>query len=323
MLRCGKPGANVMTAWRYVGCAALLALLGGCASGPMDIPERPQSAPAGSDRDGTPEFRADLANVPDAIPRPEPRTAAGNKSPYTVLGKTYRVRPVPPGHRERGLGSWYGTKFHGRKTSLGDPYDVYTMTAAHKTLPLPSYVRVTNLENGKRAVVRVNDRGPFHEDRVIDLSYAAAYRLGYANKGTALLELEVLDPMAPEWVAKRAGREYRSTDVAASEPVRVGPAAEPDALPDVVAGADAGVAAAAMDEGLQRRVWLQAGAFRSLDGARNLQRNLTALLDQDVIIQTVAGWHRVRVGPLANDAVLDDALRRLAAARLAAQVVTE
>ena len=296
-----------MSAWRYVGSAALLALLGGCASGPMDIPERPQSAPAGSDRDGTPEFRADLANVPDAIPRPEPRTAAGNKSPYTVLGKTYRVRPVPPGHRERGLGSWYGTKFHGRKTSLGDPYDVYTMTAAHKTLPLPSYVRVTNLENGKRAVVRVNDRGPFHEDRVIDLSYAAAYRLGYANKGTALLELEVLDPMAPEWVAKRAGREYRG----------------PDALPDVVAGADAGVTAAAMDEGLQRRVWLQAGAFRSLDGARNLQRNLTALLDQDVIIQTVAGWHRVRVGPLASDAVLDDALRRLAAARLAAQVVTE
>ena len=296
-----------MSAWRYVGCAALLALLGGCASGPMDIPERPQSAPAGSDRDGTPEFRADLANVPDAVPRPEPRTAAGNKSPYTVLGKTYRVRPVPPGHRERGLGSWYGTKFHGRKTSLGDPYDVYTMTAAHKTLPLPSYVRVTNLENGKRAVVRVNDRGPFHEDRVIDLSYAAAYRLGYANKGTALLELEVLDPMAPEWVAKRAGREHR----------------RPDALPDVVAGADAGVAVAAMDEGLQRRVWLQAGAFRSLDGARNLQRNLIALLDQDVIIQTVAGWHRVRVGPLASDAVLDDALRRLAAARLAAQVVTE
>ena len=120
-----------------------------------------------------------------------------------------------------------------------------------------------------------------------------------------LLELEVLDPMAPEWVAKRAGREHR----------------RPDALPDVVAGADAGLAA--MDEGLQRRVWLQAGAFRSLDGARNLQRNLTALLDQDVIIQTVAGWHRVRVGPLASAAVLDDALRRLAAARLAAQVVTE
>jgi rare lipoprotein A len=277
--------------------------------------------PAGSDKDGTPGYRADLANVPDAIPRPEVRTAAGNKSPYTVLGKTYRVKPVSPGHRERGLGSWYGTKFHGRKTSLGEDYDVYTMTAAHKSLPLPTYVRVTNLENGKRAVVRVNDRGPFHEDRVIDLSYAAAYRLGYANKGTALLELEVLDPMAPEWVAKRAGREYREPAMAARAPESAPVAA--DSLPDVVAGADPGFSPESAASEMQRRVWLQAGAFRSIDGARNLQRNLAALLDQDVTIQTVAGWHRVRVGPLANDAVLDDALRRLAAARLAAQVVTE
>jgi rare lipoprotein A len=231
------------------------------------------------------------------------------------------VKPVSPGHRERGLGSWYGTKFHGRKTSLGEDYDVYTMTAAHKSLPLPTYVRVTNLENGKRAVVRVNDRGPFHEDRVIDLSYAAAYRLGYANKGTALLELEVLDPMAPEWVAKRAGREYREPAMAARAPESAPVAA--DSLPDVVAGADPGFSPESAASEMQRRVWLQAGAFRSIDGARNLQRNLAALLDQDVTIQTVAGWHRVRVGPLANDAVLDDALRRLAAARLAAQVVTE
>jgi rare lipoprotein A len=310
-----------MTLGRTLGCAALLALLAGCASGPPAFPERPVAVPAGSDKDGTPGYRADLANVPDAIPRPEVRTAAGNKSPYTVLGKTYRVKPVSPGHRERGLGSWYGTKFHGRKTSLGEDYDVYTMTAAHKSLPLPTYVRVTNLENGKRAVVRVNDRGPFHEDRVIDLSYAAAYRLGYANKGTALLELEVLDPMAPEWVAKRAGREYREPAMAARAPESAPVAA--DSLPDVVAGADPGFSPESAASEMQRRVWLQAGAFRSIDGARNLQRNLAALLDQDVTIQTVAGWHRVRVGPLANDAVLDDALRRLAAARLAAQVVTE
>lgn len=310
-----------MNVWRVLGCAVLLALLAGCASAPPAFPERPGAVPAGSDKDGTPGYRADLANVPDAIPRPEPRTAAGNKSPYTVLGKTYRVKPVPPGYRERGLGSWYGTKFHGRKTSLGEDYDVYTMTAAHKTLPLPTYLRVTNLENGKHAVVRVNDRGPFHEDRVIDLSYAAAYRLGYADKGTALLELEVLDPMAPEWVAKRAGREYHEPAVAARAPARSAPGA--DELPDVVAGADPGLSSMPASGGMHRRVWLQAGAFRSIDGARNLQRSLAALLDQDVSIQTVAGWHRVRVGPLANDAVLDDARRRLAAARLAAQVVTE
>lgn len=329
----------------------LLLLLGGCASEQRDDvasqPAKPTSA--GSDRDGTPGYRADLANAPDAIPRPEVRTAAGNKSPYTVLGKTYRVRPVPAGHRERGLGSWYGTKFHGRKTSLGDDYDVYTMTAAHKTLPLPSYLRVTNLENGRHAVVRVNDRGPFHEDRVIDLSYAAAYRLGYADKGTALLELEVLDPMAPEWVAKRAGREYRQPQSVARsapseglelspEPARVAVpvlAREPGSeLPDVVAQSESGagpapiaaegvaVADAAAGAGVSR-TWLQAGAFRSMDGARSLQRSIAALVDQDVVIQTVSGWHRVRVGPLANLAALDETRRRLESLQVAAQVVTE
>ena len=329
----------------------LLLLLGGCASEQRDDvasqPAKPTSA--GSDRDGTPGYRADLANAPDAVPRPEVRTAAGNKSPYTVLGKTYRVRPVPAGHRERGLGSWYGTKFHGRKTSLGDDYDVYTMTAAHKTLPLPSYLRVTNLENGRHAVVRVNDRGPFHEDRVIDLSYAAAYRLGYADKGTALLELEVLDPMAPEWVAKRAGREYQQPQSVARsapseglelspEPARVAVpvlAREPGSeLPDVVAQSESGagpapiaaegvaVADAAAGSGVSR-TWLQAGAFRSMDGARSLQRSIAALVDQDVVIQTVSGWHRVRVGPLANLAALDETRRRLESLQVAAQVVTE
>jgi rare lipoprotein A len=329
----------------------LLLLLGGCASEQRDdVASQPaKPTPAGSDRDGTPGYRADLANAPDAVPRPEVRTKAGNKSPYTVLGKTYRVQPVPAGHRERGLGSWYGTKFHGRKTSLGDDYDVYTMTAAHKTLPLPSYLRVTNLENGRRAVVRVNDRGPFHEDRVIDLSYAAAYRLGYAGKGTALLELEVLDPMAPEWVAKRAGREYQQPQSVARsapsegpdlspEPARVAVpvlAREPGSeLPDVVAQSESGagpapiaaegvaVADAAAGSGVSR-TWLQAGAFRSMDGARSLQRSIAALVDQDVVIQTVSGWHRVRVGPLANLAALDETRRRLESLQVAAQVVTE
>lgn len=338
----------------HLPAVLLLLLLGGCASEQRgDVAGRPaKPTPAGSDRDGTPGYRADLANAPDAVPRPEVRTAAGNKSPYTVLGKTYRVQPVPAGHRERGLGSWYGTKFHGRKTSLGDDYDVYTMTAAHKTLPLPSYLRVTNLENGRHAVVRVNDRGPFHEDRVIDLSYAAAYRLGYADKGTALLELEVLDPMAPEWVAKRAGREYRQPQAVASsapseglelspEPARVAApvvAREPGSgLPDVVAQSESGagpapiaaesIAPATVDVGSDGpatpRTWLQAGAFRSMDGARSLQRSIAALVDQDVVIQTVSGWHRVRVGPLANLAALDETRRRLASLQVAAQVVTE
>ena len=288
-----------MTARNALRSAALLVLallLGGCAGDPRIPGETAPEAPEvlQSDRDGAPPFRGDIMRIPDAVPRPEVRTAAGNKSPYTVLGRTYTVRPVPAGHRERGLGSWYGTKFHGRKTSLGEDYDVYSMTAAHKTLPLPSYVRVTNLENGRRIIVRVNDRGPFHDGRVIDLSYAAAYRLGYANGGTALVELEVLDPMAPEWVAMRAGLAEQSHAVAAV------PAAPPG-----------------------RRTWVQAGAFRSMDGARSLQQDLLRSLGREVSIHSGGGWHRVRVGPLHDSGVLEDVRQRLVAAQLAAQVVTE
>ena len=281
----------------YAGVVALVVMLAGCASQPGTSPSAPVAG--GSDRpqqDGTPEFRADIMTIPDAVPRPEPVTSAGNKSPYTVLGTTYRVAPARPGYRERGFASWYGTKFHGQYTSNGEPYDVYTMTAAHKTLPIPCYVRVKNVENGRSIVVRVNDRGPFHEGRVLDLSYAAAYRLGYANKGTALVELEVLDPMAPEWVAKR--REMAGdARLVASQPVA-------------------------------RKTYLQAGAFRSMDGARSLQQSLASLLGHEVFIHRSADaaspWYRVRIGPLESTEALEDARRRLAAASIAgAQVVTE
>ncbi|MCB1632385.1 MAG: septal ring lytic transglycosylase RlpA family protein [Pseudomonadales bacterium] len=281
----------------YAGVVALVVMLAGCASQPGTSPGAPVAG--GSDRpqqDGTPEFRADIMTIPDAVPRPEPVTSAGNKSPYTVLGTTYRVAPARPGYRERGFASWYGTKFHGQYTSNGEPYDVYTMTAAHKTLPIPCYVRVKNVENGRSIVVRVNDRGPFHEGRVLDLSYAAAYRLGYANKGTALVELEVLDPMAPEWVAKR--REMAGdARLVASQPVA-------------------------------RKTYLQAGAFRSMDGARSLQQTLASLLGHEVFIHRSADaaspWYRVRIGPLESTEALEDARRRLAAASIAgAQVVTE
>ena len=281
----------------YAGVVALVVMLAGCASQPGTSPSAPVAG--GSDRpqqDGTPEFRADIMTIPDAVPRPEPVTSAGNKSPYTVLGTTYRVAPARPGYRERGFASWYGTKFHGQYTSNGEPYDVYTMTAAHKTLPIPCYVRVKNVENGRSIVVRVNDRGPFHEGRVLDLSYAAAYRLGYANKGTALVELEVLDPMAPEWVAKR--REMAGdARLVASQPVA-------------------------------RKTYLQAGAFRSMDGARSLQQTLASLLGHEVFIHRSADaaspWYRVRIGPLESTEALEDARRRLAAASIAgAQVVTE
>lgn len=283
-----------MSRANYPVVLLLLLTLGGCASTPQEtspapVVTGPVTAPSGVPllKDGTPEFRAEMLSIPDAVPRQEPVTAAGNKSPYTVLGSTYRISPVAAGHRERGYGSWYGTKFHGQNTSNGEPYDVYSMTAAHKTLPIPSYVRVTNLENGRRIIVRVNDRGPFHDGRVIDLSYAAAYRLGYADKGTALVELEVLDPSAPEWVAKRG-------------------------------------AAPAAPVGSERKTYLQAGAFRSVESARTLQQDLARVLAQNVSIHANDGWYRVRVGPLENTEILHEAQRRIAAASLgAAQVVTE
>ncbi len=131
--------------------------------------------------------------IADAIPKDEPRTQAGNKSPYMVFGKVYRVLDDATGYKEQGGASWYGLKFHGHQTSNGEIYDINGMTAAHKTLPIPSYVKVTNIKNGRSAIVRINDRGPFKEGRIIDLSYAAASKLGYIAQGTAEVIVEAID----------------------------------------------------------------------------------------------------------------------------------
>ena len=193
-----------------VSVALLCLVLTGCAQ--REVRELP---PAGSeqrgqhrsdsrplqavrDQDAAPVSPRDVSNVPEAVPKPEPLARYGNHSPYTVLGRSYSVLPSAKGYVERGIASWYGVKFHGRMTSTREPYDIYQMTAAHKTLPLPSYVRVTNLETGKSLLVRVNDRGPFHENRIIDLSYAAAVQLGIQAKGTGLVEVRAIDPAHPE-----------------------------------------------------------------------------------------------------------------------------
>ena len=137
-----------------------------------------------------------FAEIPDAIPQAEFKSRSGNPETYAIDGVTYRVLDTSDGYREEGLASWYGGYFHGRSTSSGDVYDMYLMTAAHKSLPLPTYVRVTNLGNGRSVVVRVNDRGPFVEDRIIDLSFTAATKLGMADTGTARVEVIALDPPA-------------------------------------------------------------------------------------------------------------------------------
>ena len=160
------------------------ALLAGCSGS--------SSSRYSIEQDHGPRGHVDLSHVPDAVPREEPKSRGGNKSPYTVLGKKYYVMDSAAGYKQRGVASWYGKKFHGHKTSNGETYDMYGMSAAHKALPLPTFVRVTNLDNGKQVVVRVNDRGPFHGARLIDLSYAAAFKLDMLNKGTARVEIEAI-----------------------------------------------------------------------------------------------------------------------------------
>lgn len=177
--------------------AALVLMLAGCGGVPTqpDKPSQPAARTGGYYLDDGPPDRppADLDRVPDAVPRAEPLHRFANR-PYQVFGVAYTPHTTRQAHVEEGLASWYGRRFHGKKTSSGEMYDMYAMTGAHPTLPIPSYVRVTALNNGRSVVVRINDRGPFHRNRVIDLSYAAAHRLGYVAAGSTRVRVEVLDP---------------------------------------------------------------------------------------------------------------------------------
>jgi rare lipoprotein A len=207
----------------------ILFLLAGCGGKPVRVtdssasrkPAAIQKRGGGYYKDDGPaaEIPANLDSIPDARPRLEPLRHAANK-PYVVLGKTYVPNTTLKPLRQRGIGSWYGKKFHGRKTSIGEPYDMFAMTAAHPTLALPSYARVTHLGNGRSVVVRVIDRGPFHAGRIIDLSYAAAYRLGYIDDGSARVEVEALLPT------------NSTSPLYAAPPVRILPAKPPLKAPE-------------------------------------------------------------------------------------------
>lgn len=230
----------------------------------------------GDIRDSAPAQPVDTSHVPDAVPRYETRTMAGNKNPYTVLGKTYHLIADERAYKERGKASWYGQKFHGQRTSNGEIYDMYAMTAAHKTLPIPSYVRVTNIANGKTAVVRVNDRGPFHADRIIDLSYAAAQRIGILGTGTGVVDVEIVLPTD----AAPPPREREPT-------IAVAPGSE-----------------------LPPNTYLQLGAFSSEASARQFAADVGRQLGYPLIIrrsQTDKVVYRVRLGPLANARQLQNA----------------
>jgi len=181
--------------------ALLLSLvLGACATGPErrttvrhSPPVRVVVTPGADGPPKASEIPPNLMDIPEPVPRAEPKSAYGNPKSYEALGQTYNTLESARGFRETGLASWYGRKFQGRKTSSGEPFDMFKLTAAHKTLPLPTYARVTNVTNGQSIVVRINDRGPFHSTRIIDLSYAAAAKLGLLG-GPAMVELEALTP---------------------------------------------------------------------------------------------------------------------------------
>ncbi len=186
-----------------VASLMLVCLLSACAlSGRGPGPAKPP----GEEVDGAPDGMLDVSRIRPVSPRPEPRSPYGNHSPYEVFGQTYHVRPSAAGYRERGIASWYGTKFHGRLTSSGEPYDMYQLTAAHRSLPLPTFAEVTHLENGRSIIVRINDRGPFHPDRIIDLSWAAAVKLGIDQAGTGPVDVRAITFAEPEVPVVRPAR---------------------------------------------------------------------------------------------------------------------
>ncbi|MDF3030281.1 MAG: lipoprotein [Moraxellaceae bacterium] len=293
-----------MPAWPL---AALLVLaLAACSSAPSQrkpvnpitrLPPQtkpvppPDKMPAfGSDefnriKDAHPENPPDVSQVPEPEPVDEPRSRYGNKSPYTVLGETYRVLPTAKGYTATGKASWYGKKFHGLRTSSGEKYDMYKMTAAHRSLPLPSYVRVTNLANGKSVVVKVNDRGPFHSERIMDLSYAAAARLDILKSGTGKVRIEAIDP------AERRAAQQQESGTRTAATLAPAPAAPP-AVPIKSFSSDAAAAAA--------RFFVQVGAFSEPANAAGLQSKVVELVYAPVTIASegdATPINRVQIGP--------------------------
>jgi rare lipoprotein A len=172
-----------VTVLRTTGVVLIALVLSACAG---DGGQTKESA------DGPSARKIKASDVRDAVPAAEPRARYGNRSPYEVLGKKYTVMASNQGYQKRGIASWYGSKFHGRRTSSGEPFDMHLATAAHRSLPLPTYAEVTNLDNGKKVIVKINDRGPFHEDRLIDLSYGAAVKIGMASTGTARVDVRAI-----------------------------------------------------------------------------------------------------------------------------------
>lgn len=252
---------------------SLLGLLTACSSKPTVDGSASPPVKSGPVNDGPSDVRISAADVKDAVPRNEPLASYGNHSPYEVFGKKYRVMNSSKGYQERGIASWYGTKFHGRRTSSGEPYDMHLATAAHKTLPLPTYAEVTNLDNGKKIIVKINDRGPFKDNRLIDMSYAAAIRLDMIAKGTANVEVRVIDTST---LPKATASELK--------------------VPGVTGG--------------EETVFLQMGAFSREDSAEELAGRLEGVDLKPTSILKGNKMYRVWIGPYSTAREADTMIQR-------------
>ncbi len=316
--------------------AGLLLLLAGCggpapvrdatvdtAKGPISKTPTPTRKPTAVLKRGGGFYKDDgpaedipdgLDDIPDAEPKWEPLHKPATK-PYVVLGKEYVPNIAVKPYRARGIASWYGKKFHGQKTSIGEPYDMFAMTAAHTTLALPSYVRVTSVQSGKSVIVRVTDRGPFHADRVIDLSYTAAYKLGLINGGSGQVEVEAIIP------GELAGTAYAQT----TPPPRVASPANGDDIEKLakrMALEERPVQTAAMagmsgDESIQKGIYLQLGAFSNAENAENLRNHLLRELDwlnEGMRVNPSGGIHRLHLGPYASRSDADRVAEKIRAA---------
>ena len=302
-------------------CATAL-LVSGCQSSAPSTSSSSSSEPSldgyqQTSRDGAPWWSKDVSDIQDAVPTPHfgPYKAA----PYTVLGKKYYPMQSSKNYKEDGLASWYGTKFHGQKTANGEIYDLYGMTAAHKTLPLPSYVKVINLDNNREVIVRVNDRGPFYADRIIDLSFPAAKKLGFVEKGVARVRVEAIDPET--WWAEQG----KKAPVIGTYQAPKGLAMPAEEVYDVPANQHAAAVvplqireqpATATPQGL----FLQAGAFANPDAAQLLADRIQGMTEHKVFVNSIVidqqVLHRVRIGPIGTRDAAENLQQRIRAANL-------
>jgi len=295
-------------------CAAVAIVMAACSSAP---PRRENPSPAATPE---PETPPPAPSVQDVVPRSEPRSRKGNPPFYDVLGKRYFVLSSNVGYVERGVASWYGPGFHKIRTSTGEIYDMYGMSAAHRTLPLPAYVRVTNLQNGRSVVVRVNDRGPFVGNRIIDLSYTAASKLDMLRNGTAMVEVRSLDTApgpgpapaaAPDAPITAAGSAPAAAPLTASPLEAVSPAAAAASSPAVgsAAAGSAAAGSAVTQVAVPAALFIQAGAFSDPNNADRLVGKLRGGGYGKIFVRDneIAGrrMYRVRIGPVPNVAEFD------------------